>query len=413
MPSQMITDNAGFENRFSRVVDFAQVMLNYHFRDSQRHFAYVRYVTKALCLRYNKTSAEPFSEADLQLIYIGATLHDIGLISIPDRLLNAKGPLTRDDRLRYESHAQTGANIIDQMTGIYHLIPHEREVLRNICLCHHERYDGSGYPNGLRGEETPLYAQIVAIAEVYDSLTAKNYSEPRTHEEAMGLILSGACGAFNPALLDCLRDASADVQVLWESRDDDDRIELLYEAMNPAKQSYWLKKRALDVAVSSLALLALSPVLALAALAVWLENPKERPICREVRVGRHNRNFEMYRFRTTDAKSAAPTRVGKLLGRTHIDGLPQLLNVLNGDMTLVGPSPALPSEAEQYSRYAEMRLSVTPGLTCLWRTERGRGGVTFDQQVDMDIAYIGTRSFAQDVRLIFRTLKVMILPSAR
>lgn len=427
-------ENANFEDRFSRVVDFAQVMLNYHFRDSQRHFAYVRYVTKALCLRYNQVAREPFSDHELRLIYIGATLHDIGLISIPDRLLNMKGPLRPEDRDRYESHAQTGANIVDQMAGIYHLTPSEQEVLHNICLCHHERYDGGGYPNHLKGDETPVYAQIVSIAEVYDSLTAKNYSEPRTHEEAIELILSGACGAFNPCLLECLRQASTDVQALWECRDDDDRVELLYDAIEPTKKSYWLQKRALDVVASSMALLVLSPLMALIALVIWLDDPKGSPIFRQVRVGRHKKEFTMFKFRTMHvdaelrkqeleglnekdgpvfkiANDPRITRVGRFLRKTSLDELPQLVNVLRGDMSLVGPRPALPSEVLQYSRFAEMRLSVTPGITCVWQTQSRRDDVTFDQWMNMDIAYIGTRSFSQDVKLILQTVKTVLTRS--
>ncbi|MBQ7865912.1 MAG: HD domain-containing protein, partial [Clostridia bacterium] len=136
----------------------------------------------------------PDMEDDLPLICIGASLHDIGQISIPDSLLLQRGPLTIEERQRYEDHTEVGASIIERMAGIYKLADRERDILYNICLYHHERYDGKGYPKGLKGDDIPIYAQIVSIAEVYDSLTAKNYSAPRSHEEAMELRTTGECG---------------------------------------------------------------------------------------------------------------------------------------------------------------------------------------------------------------------------
>lgn len=425
------TKERGEEKRLMRVVDFTQVMQKYHFADSQRHYAYVRYVTKVLCLRYNTMTDKPIPEEELRLIYMGAMLHDIGLISIPDELLKRKWPLPPEEHMLYEHHTQTGANIIDQMADIYHLTVHEREVLHNICLYHHERYDGGGYPQGLKGDEIPLYAQIVSIAEVYDSLTADNYSKPRTHEEAVELILSGECGAFNPKLLECLKLASQDLQAALECKDDNERFFLLYNAFGVNRKSYWRKKRIVDVIVSSLGLVVLSPLLLLIALVIWLDDPAGSPIFCQTRVGRHKKEFTMYKFRTMHvdaeqrlaelqkynekdgpvfkiAKDPRITRVGGFLRKTSLDELPQLVNVLKGDMTLVGPRPPLPKEVEQYSRYAEMRLSITPGLTCLWQTHPRRDEISFDEWMDMDIAYIGTRSLTQDVKMLFRTLLTML-----
>ena len=429
MPAQK--KGRDFDARFSHVADFAQVMLNYHFPDSQRHFAYVKYITKLICLRYNATAAQPFSEEDLQLIYIGATLHDIGMISIPDQLLNKREPLTQEERALYERHAQIGANIIDQMADIYHLTEHEREVLRNICLCHHERWDGNGYPRHLQGDAIPLYAQIVSIAEVYDALTANNYSRARSHEEAMQLILEGGCGVFNPALLECMKLSSRDMQALLECTDDDERKMLLYNAFGPNRRAYWLEKRAVDVAASALGLMVLSPLMLGIALAIWLDDPKGSPIFCQTRVGRHRKEVKMYKFRTMHVDAEARkaelqklnekdgpvfkmandprvTRVGSFLRKTSLDELPQLFNVLRGDMTLVGPRPALPSEVEQYSRYAEMRLSITPGLTCIWQAQPKRDEIGFDEWMDMDIAYIGTRSFRNDMKLLLKTAVSML-----
>lgn len=420
------------KKRFSNVVDFAQIMLNYHFQDSQRHFTHVKHITKLLCLQYcTMYGDQDHLEEDLPLICIGATLHDIGQISIPDSLLNMPGPLTVEERQRYEDHTEVGASIIERMAGIYRLTEHERDILYNICLYHHERYDGNGYPRGLKGDEIPIYAQVVSIAEVYDSLTANNYSAPRTHEEAMRLICAGECGVFNPQLLECMKATSNDIQALLECATNDERMALLDNAYGPNRRGYWQKKRAFDVAVAGTALLILSPLMLLIMLGIWLDDPKGSPIFRQTRVGRHKKLFTMYKFRTMymDAEKRRAeleklnekdgpvfkiandprvTRFGGFLRKTSLDELPQLINVLKGEMTLVGPRPPLPKEVEQYSRYAEIRLSVTPGLTCIWQVQPHRDDIRFDQWVDMDIAYIGTRSLWQDFKLLMKTIGAVL-----
>lgn len=420
------------KRRFARVVDFAQVMLNYHFTDSQRHFNHVKHITKLLTLKYCELYGnQEHLEEDLPLICVGASLHDIGQISIPDTLLMHKGPLTQAERDRYQDHTQIGASIIDRMAGIYRLTSHERDILYNICLYHHERYDGNGYPEGIKGDDIPVYAQIVSIAEVYDSLTAQNYSAPRTHEEAMRLINEGECGVFNPRILECMRVASADIQALLECATNDERVALLQSTYGRNRRGYWIRKRIFDVGVSSLALVLLSPALLVISAGIWLDDPHASPIFKQVRVGRHKKLFTMYKFRTMYADAEARraelealnekdgpvfkitndprvTRFGRFLRRTSLDELPQLVNILLGDMTLVGPRPPLPREVEQYSRYDEMRLSVTPGLTCIWQMQPHRDKIRFEQWVDMDIAYIGTRSLWQDIKILFKTLRVVL-----
>lgn len=283
----------------------------------------------------------------------------------------------------------------------------------------------------MQGDAIPLYAQIVSIAEVYDALTANNYSRARSHEEAMQLILEGGCGVFNPALLECMKLSSRDMQALLECTDDDERKMLLYNAFGPNRRAYWLEKRVVDVAASALGLVVLSPLMLGIALAIWLDDPKGSPIFCQTRVGRHRKEFKMYKFRTMHVDAEARkaelqklnekdgpvfkmandprvTRVGCFLRKTSLDELPQLFNVLRGDMTLVGPRPALPSEVEQYSRYAEMRLSITPGLTCIWQAQPKRDEIGFDEWMDMDIAYIGTRSFRNDMKLLLKTAVSML-----
>ena len=420
------------KRRFANVVDFAQIMLNYHFKDSQRHFNHVKHITKLLALQYCELFGDPDHLAeDLPLICVGAALHDIGQISIPDTLLFQKGPLTAEERERYEEHTRIGASIIDRMASIYHLTEHERDILHNVCYYHHERYDGNGYPDGLKGDDIPLCAQLVSIAEVYDSLTAQNYSAPRTHEEAMRLIKGGECGVFNPKIIRCMEEASNDIQALLECSSNDERMALLHNAYGPNRRSYWIRKRLFDVTIAGAALLVLSPLILLISIGIWLDDPKGSPIFKQVRVGRHKRLFTMYKFRTMymDAEARRAelekfnekdgpvfkiandprvTRFGRFLRKTSLDELPQLINVLKGEMTLVGPRPPLPKEVEQYSRYAEMRLSVTPGLTCIWQMQPNRDNIRFDQWVDMDIAYIGTRSLWQDFKILCKTVGVVL-----
>ena len=189
-------------------------------------------------------------------------------------------------------------------------------------------------------------------------------------------------------------------------------------------------KRALDVFASGAAILALSPVLALTALAIRLESPGP-VIFRQQRIGRDGQPFTMFKFRSmfmdAEARKAAlltsnemeggvifkmredprVTRVGRLIRRTSIDELPQLFNVLLGDMSLVGPRPPLPLEVAQYTLKDRGRLGAAPGITCIWQVS-GRSEIPFPQQVEMDLEYIHRQSLAEDVRLLLRTVPALV-----
>ena len=184
------------------------------------------------------------------------------------------------------------------------------------------------------------------------------------------------------------------------------------------KNIYFLVKRTFDIFASAFALLVLSPVFLAAIIGIIISDFGPVFYTAE-RVGKDNVLFKMYKFRSmridknANEKSlrADENRIfvwGSFMRKTKIDELPQLLNVLKGDMTLVGPRPPLPREVEQYSRYAEMRLSVTPGLTCIWQTQPRRDQISFDKWLDMDIAYIGTRSIWQDIKLLFKTVLAVL-----
>lgn len=416
------------DDNLRKVMDFAQVLLSYHSDDSLLHFQHVKRYTKLLCLKYNALYPEKaFSRTDLEYIYEGARLHDIGKISVPDEVLHKKGALNADEFSEVQRHTIIGAQIVDRMAEIYKL-GSEKNILRNICLHHHERYDGNGYPDNLKGDAIPIEAQIVSIAEVYDALTSENYKEAFTHQEAMETIISGKCGVFNPELIECLRHIENDLYLLLITNTNEDRMELLEAVYSGNRRSYWRIKRALDVCVSATALVVLSPIMVLIALAIFIDDPKGSPIFKQTRLGRHKKPFTMYKFRTmvVDAEARKAelekhnekdgpafkmqndpriTRIGRILRKTSLDELPQLVNILKGDMAIVGPRPPLPNEVNQYSRYQEMRLSVTPGLTCEWQVQPRRDEIGFEQWVDMDVSYIGTRSVWKDMIIVLRTIR--------
>ena len=195
---------------------------------------------------------------------------------------------------------------------------------------------------------------------------------------------------------------------------------------------YWVLRRAQDIVFSLLALILLAPLALLISLAIVLDSPGDGAIFRQRRVGRDGKLFWLYKFRTMcpDAEEqlnellsqnqmdgpvfkikGAPriTRVGRFLRKTSLDELPQLLNVLQGDMSIVGPRPALPREVELYSDYQRQRLYVTPGLSCYWQIAPHRNEMSFDEWVALDMKYIQERSFWVDWKIIFLTVRAMLM----
>ncbi len=214
----------------------------------------------------------------------------------------------------------------------------------------------------------------------------------------------------------------------------DEELELLKaeiaDLTQTKRRGYRLAKRAFDIVFSALALICLLPFLLLIALCVFLDDPHGSPIYIQTRVGRGGRTFRFYKFRSmvvgadklldslqTQNEKSGPvfkmkddpriTRIGRILRKTSLDELPQFFNVLIGDMSAVGPRPALPDEVAQYSDYHRLRLAVTPGLTCFWQTCDHRDAIDFDDWVKMDLRYIREASFSLDIKLILRTVKVM------
>ena len=193
------------------------------------------------------------------------------------------------------------------------------------------------------------------------------------------------------------------------------------------KRLYWMGRRAQDVFFSLLALIVLAVPMAIVALVIWADSPGASPIFSQDRVGRDGKIFKFYKFRSMIPNAEARlkdvlaqnemdgpvfkmkndpriTRVGRFIRRTSIDELPQLINILKGDMSIVGPRPALPREVAQYTDYERQRLYVTPGLTCYWQIQPNRNELTFDQWMELDLKYIHDRNFWLDWKLIFQTI---------
>ena len=153
------------------------------------------------------TDAYPLTEADIALITTASFLHDIGKIRIPEEILNKPGRLTDEEFKIMKTHSELGAAIIKDMDFPQdHPLGH---TAWEICRWHHERWDGEGYPDGLKGEEIPISAHVVSIVDVYDALTSERcYKKAFEHDTAIQMILDGQCGQFNPILLKCLKELS-------------------------------------------------------------------------------------------------------------------------------------------------------------------------------------------------------------
>lgn len=196
-------------------------------------------------------------------------------------------------------------------------------------------------------------------------------------------------------------------------------------------RGYWAVRRFQDVALSLLGLLVLWPLMLVIAVIIVIDSPGASPIFSQTRVGRDGKEFTFYKFRSMRPNAEAQleslldqnemegpvfkikkdpriTRVGRFIRKTSIDELPQLWNILKGDMSIVGPRPGLPREVEQYDDYARQRLLITPGLTCIWQIQPNRNALTFDEWVALDVEYIQNRSLILDWKIIFKTFGAVL-----
>lgn len=174
--------------------------------ESGSHVVNIKRITELLLDRLPmRTNKYTLSSTEQLLIPMAAALHDIGKIGIDDKILNKPGRLTKEEFEIMKTHSAIGANMLESLEQF-----HDEPLIKiahDICRWHHERYDGRGYPDGLKGDEIPISAQIVSIADVYDALVSERvYKKAYTHEKAIDMILNGECGTFNPVLLECLKD---------------------------------------------------------------------------------------------------------------------------------------------------------------------------------------------------------------
>ncbi|WP_154991604.1 MULTISPECIES: sugar transferase [Priestia] len=200
------------------------------------------------------------------------------------------------------------------------------------------------------------------------------------------------------------------------------------------KKTYIIAKRSIDVVGSLFGIIILLWLFIIIAIAIKVEDPKGPIFFKQRRVGKDGKEFNMYKMRSmvSNAEELLEsllnhnevsgamfkmkndpriTKIGRFIRKTSIDELPQLWNVLKGDMSLVGPRPPLPREVNEYTSYQKQRLLVTPGCTGLWQVS-GRNNVGFEEMVELDLQYIQKRNFGLDMFIIFKTIKCMVFPNS-
>ena len=190
-------------NILSHIVEFRN-------GESGLHVLHIQTITEMLLrqLVQKENNRYALSKEQIRMITTASALHDIGKISIPDEILNKPGRLTAEEFAVIKGHSMAGANMLSELP----LDQKEEPLVKTayeICRWHHERYDGGGYPDGLKGDEIPIAAQVVALADVYDALrSSRVYKPPYSHEKTIHMIMNGECGVFNPILLECLSELS-------------------------------------------------------------------------------------------------------------------------------------------------------------------------------------------------------------
>ncbi len=200
------------EQQSSLMIDILSHIVEFRNGESGQHVPHVRTLTELLLRRLSQNSDQyDFGRAEISMIGTASALHDIGKIAIAEEVLNKPGKLTDEEYEIMKTHSMIGANMLKDLPI------HQNEPLvktaYEICRWHHERYDGGGYPDGLRGDDIPISAQIVALADVYDALTSERvYKKAIPHDTAIEMITQGKCGCFNPMLLRCLMDVADSIQ---------------------------------------------------------------------------------------------------------------------------------------------------------------------------------------------------------
>ena len=207
--TRLVTDQV-YEKEHNGVLMISILSHVVEFRNSEsgQHVLHIRTLTDLLLHQLvQKTDRYQLDESYISLISTASALHDIGKIMIPEEILNKPGRLTEEEYATIKTHTTEGARILKGLA-----IGQDEplvKVAHAICRWHHERWDGGGYPDRLKGDEIPIAAQVVALADVYDALTSERcYKQSYSHEKAVDMILHGECGSFNPLLMECLKESS-------------------------------------------------------------------------------------------------------------------------------------------------------------------------------------------------------------
>ena len=216
---QMVSDQIrARENNTDMLVGVLSHIVEFRNGESGAHVRHIRIITELLLHRLLEISSQyPITAEQQDNIPLASALHDIGKIGIDEKILNKSGKLTPEEFEVIKTHSMLGAEMLHQLDNF-----NEQPLLQTayeITRWHHERWDGRGYPDGLKGDAIPISAQLVALADVYDALTSERcYKKAFSHEKAVQMILNGECGAFNPLLLQCLTDVQTDLKVQLQQR---------------------------------------------------------------------------------------------------------------------------------------------------------------------------------------------------
>lgn len=202
----LVVEQIDEKERLSNIlVDILSHIVEFRNGESGQHIIHIRAFTEVMLKQLQRmTDRYALTKADIAQISLASALHDIGKIAIDEKVLNKPGRLTEEEFEVMKTHSEIGAQMLENLPDYQ-----DAQLIRTaweICRWHHERYDGRGYPDGLKMDQIPISAQVVALADVYDALVSDRcYKKAIPHDTAVQMILHGECGAFNPLLLDCLR----------------------------------------------------------------------------------------------------------------------------------------------------------------------------------------------------------------
>ena len=237
------TQSTSIRNTYQTMVDAMSAVIERRNAESGNHVLRLRGLTKILLQEVARCCPEyELNDALINTISAAAALHDIGKIAIPDAILNKPGPLSKEEFETMKTHTTVGAEMVSQLEGLGNIL--DLRYAYNISLSHHERWDGKGYPNGLKGNEIPICAQVVGITDAFDALTTPRVYKPAyPYQTAINMILNGECGAFSPQLLECFKHVRKDLICLAQQYADGytpELSEVQTPLSGPVKKTYAL-----------------------------------------------------------------------------------------------------------------------------------------------------------------------------